>query len=111
MKPKKKPDKTAAPRAKKWIPLGDYSVMGAMSEWDCTIDIRKEKEGLWSARWKGEEGAKESFGPSTLAALFDDLVGMYYLEDGEDLAKMFTESGNPELMAFAAEWEAGREQS
>lgn len=85
--------------------------MGAMSEWDCTIDIRKEKEGLWSARWKGEEGAKESFGPSTLAALFDDLVGMYYLEDGEDLAKMFTESGNPELMAFAAEWEAGREQS
>ena len=87
-----------------WIDLGIHSVPGGMTEWECSIDIRQDQDGDWLARWRGEEGAEDTHGPSSLQELFEELIGEYFSEEGEDLAEMFAESGIPELVEFAKKW-------
>jgi len=89
-----------------WIDLGPYSVPGAMTEWECSIDIRQDQEGDWLARWRGEEGAEGIHGPSSLKELFEELVDAYFVEEEEQLAEMFESSSNPELVEFAKKWRA-----
>ena len=97
-------------REDNWTELGDYTVPGAMPERQFFIDIREERDGDWSARWRGEDDAMEFHEPSELQSLFDELVETYFGKDGVVLAQMFITSDLPELVAFGEAWKKSNGQ-
>lgn len=83
----------------RWTTIGTYKALGAMTEWHCEIALHRQREGLFNARWKGEEGAQEVFGPAGLEGIVSELTGLGVEED--ELLEMLESSGIPKAADFA----------
>jgi hypothetical protein len=84
----------------RWKTIGTYKVMGSTTDWNCEIALNHEKDDLWNARWRGEEGAEEIFGPAKLEELLSDLTNLGVDED--ELLEMLESCGIPKAREFAA---------
>ena len=83
----------------RWIKLGNYKVVGSVCDWSCEIGLQHDDKNQWSARWRGEEGAEEIFGPSALPELYESLIE--WGVDSEELISMMSGFRNSKVRDFS----------
>lgn len=90
-------------KPKKFIILGSFKVMGSVQSSECKLAFRKEDQDKFTFKVIPKIGDEIEFGPSSLGAVFLELVETYDLEEGEELLKMFQASNQKDLLTFDIE--------
>jgi hypothetical protein len=84
----------------RWKKIGTYKALGALTEWHCEIALQRQRDGLFNARWTGEEGTERIFGPTSLEKIVPELTDLGVVK--HELLEMLESSGIPKVSDFAA---------